>query len=251
MDENIPAVAVGHPDGRPGPDGRADIRPATDARDLVVLSHLRWVWVWQRPQHLISRLARSRRSAGARTWFVEEPVVADVAEARVRTDDRGDVIRVWLEIPREAGRGTEPGAIHAERDRRDFNAPGTEAYGPLLAALLAERQPVDVWVYTPMAFDIANALERRLLVYDVMDDLASFADAPEGLRLRQRRVLAEADLVLAGGRSLRRSVLPHRPDTHLFASGVDTTHYAASAACASRGTGASRATSAWSTSAST
>jgi glycosyltransferase involved in cell wall biosynthesis len=61
-----------------------------------------------------------------------------------------------------------------------------------------------------------------------MDDLASFADAPEGLRLRQRRVLAEADLVLAGGRSLRRSVLPYRPDTHLFASGVDTTHYAAS-----------------------
>nr|WP_269204680.1 glycosyltransferase [Motilibacter deserti] len=63
-----------------------------------------------------------------------------------------------------------------------------------------------------------------------MDDLASFLDAPEGLRLRQRRVLAEADVVYAGGRSLQRGVLPHRPDTHLFPSGVEAAHYEASRA---------------------
>ena len=49
-----------------------DERP--DGADLVVLSHLRWPWVWQRPQQLISRLAPARAAAGGRTWFVEEPV---------------------------------------------------------------------------------------------------------------------------------------------------------------------------------
>lgn len=48
------------------------------ASDLIVLSHLRWPWVWQRPQHLISRLAARRARDGARTFFVEEPLPADV-----------------------------------------------------------------------------------------------------------------------------------------------------------------------------
>ncbi len=47
--------------------------------DLVVLSHLRWQFVWQRPQHLITRLTAVRARDGAaggrgRTWFVEEPM---------------------------------------------------------------------------------------------------------------------------------------------------------------------------------
>jgi glycosyltransferase involved in cell wall biosynthesis len=72
-------------------------------------------------------------------------------------------------------------------------------------------------------------LDPSQLCYDVMDDLASFAQAPEGLRLRQRRLLAEADVVFAGGRSLHRSVLEHRTgNCHLFPSGVDAVHFAAS-----------------------
>ena len=36
--------------------------------DLVCFSHLRWDFVYQRPQHLLSRAAQSRR-----VFFVEEP----------------------------------------------------------------------------------------------------------------------------------------------------------------------------------
>jgi glycosyltransferase involved in cell wall biosynthesis len=77
-----------------------------------------------------------------------------------------------------------------------------------------------------MALDIAERLEPGRLVYDVMDDLASFRNAPQGLALRQRRSLAEADVVFAGGRSLHAAlVAAGRPDAHLFASGVETAHY--------------------------
>jgi glycosyltransferase involved in cell wall biosynthesis len=66
------------------------------------------------------------------------------------------------------------------------------------------------------------------MVYDVMDDLASFLDAPEGLVLRQRRLLAEADIVFTGGPSLHRAVQRQRRDgVHLFRSGVETAHFAA------------------------
>jgi glycosyltransferase involved in cell wall biosynthesis len=66
-------------------------------------------------------------------------------------------------------------------------------------------------------------------VYDVMDDLASFKDAPQGLVLRQRRLLGEADVVFTGGPSLDRSVRRQRQDrVHLFRSGVEAAHYRSS-----------------------
>src|SRR3954469_11691063 len=67
--------------------------------DLVVLSHLRWPWVWQRPQHLVSRFARQRAAGGARTWFVEEPVNAGVEQPRIGSEERDGLTRVWLEVP--------------------------------------------------------------------------------------------------------------------------------------------------------
>ncbi|HEX8095888.1 MAG TPA: hypothetical protein VF542_18835, partial [Jatrophihabitans sp.] len=54
--------------------------------DLIVLSHLRWTWVWQRPQHLVSRFAVQRAKEGARTWFVEEPVIGDVEHLQLDTE---------------------------------------------------------------------------------------------------------------------------------------------------------------------
>jgi glycosyltransferase involved in cell wall biosynthesis len=188
-------------------------RPRLDDADLVVLSHLRWDWVWQRPQHLISRLGKGRR-----TWFVEEPVAADVAEPQLRVVDAGPVTRVWLEMPK-----TEfvP----------EFRDVASGAYEPLLKELLGDT-PRDVWLYAPTALPLAEALEPRLLAYDVMDDLASFADAPPEMRLRMRRALDIADIAFAGGRSLHRSASSVRGTeaTHLFPSGVDSDHYATSRA---------------------
>ncbi len=193
--------------------------PAATA-DLVVLSHLRWTFVWQRPQHLVSRLARGRAAAGARTWFVEEPVIADVPEPVVRCEQYGEVTRVWLEVPPRPEYG----------EYLVFNSPGTEDYATLLEQVLGNG-PRHIWLYSPMALDIAEALTPSFLVYDVMDDLASFIQAPQGLVLRQRRALAEADIVFTGGRSLHAGVLAHRTrEVHLYPSGVETAHYASSRA---------------------
>jgi glycosyltransferase involved in cell wall biosynthesis len=180
--------------------------------DLVVLSHLRWDWVWQRPQHLISRLARGRR-----VLFVEEPVAADVHAPVLRVRPDGPVTRLWLDVPRDAG--TPP----------EYGGAGGDHYAEAIAAVL-EGRAHDVWLYTPTALRIAEALRPRLLVYDVMDDLSSFADATPEMKTLARRALALADVAFAGGRSLHRSAAEARPGrpTHLFPSGVECAHYARS-----------------------
>jgi glycosyltransferase involved in cell wall biosynthesis len=205
------------------PTTRAPLTPRTSrsgrsTADLVVLSHLRWTWVWQRPQHLVSRFARLRAEDGARTWFVEEPVLGDVNAPRLETADVGSgITQVWLVLPKHT----------AHRGHLGFDAaPG---YAALLTELLSRRGVVapEVLLYTPMALDIAEALSPSRLFYDVMDDLASFKEAPDGLVLRHRRVLTEADLVVAGGRSLHQGVVEHTSGPCLLApSGVETSHFA-------------------------
>ena len=183
---------------------------------LVVLSHLRWSWVWQRPQHLVSRLARHRA-----VYFVEEPLaIAGLTAPRIADEAAGPVHRVWLEVP---GTGEASDTVRYGDER-------AADYGDLLSHWLAARiEGCDVWLYTPMALDLAEALGPRGLIYDVMDDLGSFADAPTGIQLMQRRALDQADVVFTGGRSLHRGVITHRPKrTYLFPSGVETAHYATS-----------------------
>jgi glycosyltransferase involved in cell wall biosynthesis len=177
--------------------------------DLVVLSHLRWNFVWQRPQHLLSRLAESYRQV----WFVEEPQEVDGLEQPVmRTATAGPVTRCWLETPRTMGGGFQ----------QDVEAFYTAALHDRLGG--RER---DVWLYTPMALNIALGLRPTLMVYDVMDDLASFRFAPAELRLRQRQAIRAATIVFTGGRSLHAGIAAHRRDgVHCFPSGVEPEHYA-------------------------
>jgi glycosyltransferase involved in cell wall biosynthesis len=180
-----------------------------DAADLVVLSHLRWDWVWQRPQHLVGRLAQGRR-----TWFVEEPRHGFVRAPHLVTEDAGPVTRVWLEIPH----GDELNA---------WSTPQAAWVAPLMDALIGPGVARDVWLYAPTAVQIARALHPRVLVYDVMDDLASFADAPPEMELRMRLALDIADIAFAGGPSLYRSAASVRGETrtYLYPSGVECGHY--------------------------
>src|SRR3954452_5546870 len=88
--------------------------------DIVVFSHLRWTFVWQRPQHLLSRLAATTR----RTYFVEEPDVNPAAQSvSLRSEEHGAITRVWLEIPgerRHCGFGDEAAAAYGPRLRQLF-----------------------------------------------------------------------------------------------------------------------------------
>ncbi|MFC0682838.1 glycosyltransferase [Lysobacter korlensis] len=192
--------------------------------ELIVLSHLRWDWVWQRPQQLVSRLGKSEART---TWFVEEPiqVAGEVERNRLVTEQTDGLTRVWLEIAeqeRHVGFFDEVLPDYIEQLPELVGPPGGERV---------------VWIYTPLALEPALALQPTTLVYDVMDDLAAFKDAAPELVVRQRQALRRADVVFAGGRSLHRSVVKQgRIDAQLLPSGVATEHYS-TAVSAARGTG--------------
>jgi glycosyltransferase involved in cell wall biosynthesis len=155
---------------------------------------------------------------------VEEPFVGEVDEPVLRQEQHGLVTRIVLIVPLRMAQPTH----------RGYALPGTEDYGAQVRAVLAAAgrpEAPDVLLYTPMALDFARRLDPGRLFYDVMDDLASFRNAPKGLRTRQQDLLAAADVVFTGGRSLHRTINAQRPrDCHLFASGVDVQHYAGSRA---------------------
>ncbi len=195
-------------DSPPTPRGRGETFLPDE---LVAFSHLRWTFVWQRPQHLLSRLGQGRN-----VWFIEEPLpVEGLDEPRLRVEERGGVRRVWLEVPGTAN-------THV-----CFSDPRAAGYEQLILELIGPPRERTAWLYTPMALPLAEAVSPSLVVYDVMDDLAAFKHAAPELVLRQRRALKRADVVFTGGRSLYRSVVARRPDgTHCFPSGVDPSHYA-------------------------
>ena len=132
----------------------------------------------------------------------------------MRTEDHPGVTRVWLDV-------------HGEPEWHvPFDDPRAAGYADALVELVGPASERTVWLYTPMALELARALDPTLLVYDVMDDLAAFAKAPPELRERQREALEAADVVFTGGRSLHRAVSEIRPDAHLFPSGVEPEHWA-------------------------
>jgi UDP-galactopyranose mutase len=177
--------------------------------DVVCFSHLRWGFVYQRPNHLMSRCARSRR-----VLFFEEPVFDAVTP---RTTMSRVSARLTTVVP-HLRPGTPPAeAVRAQRAMIDE-----------LAARLDLRRPA-AWLYTPMAVDVACQLEPSVVVYDCMDELAAFDGAPADLPAKERQLFARADLVFTGGSSLYEAKRRHHPRVFAFPSSVDAAHFATAA----------------------
>jgi UDP-galactopyranose mutase len=176
--------------------------------DLVCFSHLRWQFVFQRPQHLMSRHARRRR-----VFFVEEPRFEDVPAPRlVPEGGDGNGVRVMVPV---LPQGLPPAqAIAAQRH--------------LVDGLLDQegvRRPI-LWYYTPMALPFTEHLPHELVVYDCMDELSAFRGAPPTLVEQEQRLLQRADVVFTGGWTLYEAKREHHPNVHGMPSSVDVAHFA-------------------------
>jgi glycosyltransferase involved in cell wall biosynthesis len=174
---------------------------------LVVFSHLRWNFVYQRPQHILSRLARR--------WpivFIEEAVPRADAD-RVEIIDAAPGVQVW----RPHLRGTDPGLHPANR----------QALQRLIAQAMVEHKIRHYWIwfYTPMALPIAEQLAPEGVIYDCMDELSLFKGAPPQLLDQEAALFRSADVVFTGGRSLYNAKRERHPNVHCFPSSVDATHF--------------------------
>jgi glycosyltransferase involved in cell wall biosynthesis len=183
--------------------------------DLVVASHLRWSFVWQRPQQLLSRLARHHR-----ILFVEEPVHAPTGTTTLRPTLSEVLPNVVTLIPQVDATQCPDTPLWLWPCRDVI----TRQVQDSLRAL--EFGPRALWLYTPTPDFMVEAVSPDMLVYDVMDELANFKFAPPQLKENERRLLSRSAVVFTGGASLYDAKKHLNPNTHLFASGVDSAHYA-------------------------
>src|SRR5581483_10663019 len=174
--------------------------------DILCLSHLRWDFVFQRPQHLLSRAARH-----GRVFYVEEPVF-DAGPIRVETSLRQSGVRVVVpHVPHGSDRATTTAVLRRA-----------------LTRIVDEHDLSDyvLWFYTPMALPAATQLAPAAVVYDCMDELSLFAGAPPEICALEAELFDVADVVFTGGQTLYESKRSKHPNVHAFPSSVDVAHFA-------------------------
>lgn len=171
--------------------------------DLICFSHLRWDFVFQRPQHLLSRFAKDHR-----VYFVEEPIFGDDGP-RFEISKRENGLHVVVpHLPN----GSDIDAVMND-----------------LIKGLRQEQQIDehvVWFYTPMMLPFADRLDPVATIYDCMDELSMFKGSPPELLEREARLFERADIVFTGGQSLYEAKRDKHASVHAFPSSIDVSHFA-------------------------
>jgi glycosyltransferase involved in cell wall biosynthesis len=174
--------------------------------NIVCMSHLRWQFVFQRPQHLLSRAC-----GDGEVLYLEEQTFGD---GPARLDVTRDQTGVLIGVPR-----LPHGLLASERTA-------------LMRALVVNATRAHVgadyvlWFYTPMALQLTSDLNPIAIVYDCMDELSAFAGAPALMAHYEGELFRRADVVFTGGRTLFEAKRARHHNVHLFPSSVDIAHFA-------------------------
>ena len=174
--------------------------------DLLVFSHLRWNFVFQRPQHLMSRFAKHRR-----VFFVEEPVFDAMSspQMKIKRSEEG-VYVVTPHLPQ---------------------ATATKNHQFILAALVDDLiideniSNYSIWYYTPMSLPFSRHLSPDAIIFDVMDELSLFKNAPPILAELENELFKKADVVFTGGQALFEAKKHRHHNIHAFPSSIDKEHF--------------------------
>jgi UDP-galactopyranose mutase len=181
--------------------------PSVQPDSLICFSHLRWDFVYQRPQHLMTRLARQFP-----VFYVEEPVLRDLDQPNLAVVTHG--VGVTVVAPMLPDRLNPAEQTAAQRQLLDRFLADQSLAAPIL------------WYYTPMMRSFSDHLPAARIVYDCMDELSAFLGAPAELIEREADLLQTADIVFTGGVSLYEAKKGRHPNIHPFPSSIDVAHFA-------------------------
>lgn len=165
--------------------------------DMVVFCHLRWDFVYQRPQHIISRMAKTQK-----ILLIEEPW------------HRGDEKESRLVAVSDNLHILQP------------NVHTIEEIENILPQYIGSRKINTGWFYSASFVPLLNYFEFNTVVYDCMDELTLFKGAPEKLIEQEKYLIANTDVVFTGGKSLYESKAKLHDNVHCFPSSVDQKHFA-------------------------
>jgi glycosyltransferase involved in cell wall biosynthesis len=173
---------------------------------LLCFSHLRWDFVYQRPQHLLSRAAKT-----SSVYYFEEPVFGAQEATIVKKEQTSGVVVIVPHLP--------------DLHNSEANA---NQLRKLLDQFLETERPdhLTLWYYTPLALRFSDHVRPDYCVYDCMDELSAFRFAPPELIHAEKQLLARCDIVFTGGESLFESKRDRHRNVYCFPSSVDKAHFA-------------------------
>lgn len=167
--------------------------------DMIVFCHLRWQFVYQRPQHIISRLASNMK-----VLFIEEPV-------HHHHDDNSS------------------GNLMVITEKLHVLQPYVKDIESIIAILpvYIKNKTITVgWFYSASFSPLLEQINFETVVYDCMDELSLFKGAPVHLINQEKYLMAHADIVFTGGKSLYESKKQLHSNVYCFPSSVDEEHFA-------------------------
>lgn len=174
-----------------------------DLGNLIVFSHLRWDFVTQRPQHIITRLAKTMR-----VLFVEEPIGFQPGE-----EGTANLISVAENVT----------VLQPKIDPADL-LNGLEKVLQEYGSAYYYPDPI-LWFYSAAFHEMTERLPHSLIIYDCMDELSAFKGASPLLVAQEKTLLQKADLVFTGGKSLYEAKKQGRDAVYCYPSSVDHPHF--------------------------
>jgi len=176
--------------------------------NLLVFSHLRWDFVFQRPQHLLTRF-----SSEFNVYFLEEPIydISENGASYLSISKRSD--KLWVLVPHLPQGIDKKESIKIQKET--------------LKTFLAKKQLSDFifWYYTPMALEFSGDYNPDITIYDCMDELSAFKFAPPEIIHLEKELLTRADVVFTGGQSLYEAKKHQHQNIHPFPSSIDKSHF--------------------------
>jgi len=173
--------------------------------DIICFSHLRWNFVYQRPQHLLSRFSKNNR-----VFFIEEPVWdADTETVSVEEVDKN----INVVVPYLSSDKTPKAVLNFQKRMVD--------------KLLEDMNITNYifWYYSPMALPFSDHANPGLIIYDCMDELSCFKNAPAALKENEAKLIEKADIMFTGGHSLYNAKKHLHENVHAFPSSIDKEHF--------------------------
>ena len=174
--------------------------------ETLCFCHLRWDFVYQRPQHLMVRFGGT-----GHVHYWEEPIFETVEAPALKCSAKTAGVTVLTPVLSHGLSQSE--VVAAQRTLLDRYCEQQQLRGFIS------------WYYTPMALEFSNHLHPLLTVYDCMDELSAFQGAPPELIGQEQILFAKADAVFAGGASLFAAKRTQHENVHLFPSSIDLQHF--------------------------
>jgi UDP-galactopyranose mutase len=175
--------------------------------DLICLSHIKWNFVYQRPQHLLNRFAINDR-----VFVIEEPVY-DAPTDYYEITQPNTKANLWV--------------VQLYVSKCESKEKTNHVLKALLDSLIYSNSINEyiLWYYSPMALDFTDHLWPELIIYDCMDELSAFKSPPKRIKETENYLLSRADLVFTGGQSLYNAKKHLHPNVHAFPSSIDKSHF--------------------------